>query len=297
MRVAVTGGLGFIGSCIVEKLLKHGHSVLVIDIRTGKAPEGAEVRLADVTNFDQMVQLLDDIDVIYHLANTTLSIARRQPRLTVDLDILGTTNVLEACVINDVEKIIYASSFYVYDGLPCNLQVDENWHSDIFKTEMFGVAKLVCERLILEYNRLYGLRYVILRYGSVYGLGDRCTSVIFEFVKAGIRGDPLVIWGSGERKNQYTYIEDIAEGSVRALSFENEIFNLISPEYVRIRQVAKLLSEKYGFKVTYDLSKQEGPFMPYISPKKAVDKLRSNPATLKEGIEKLILGINLNRER
>jgi len=286
MRVAITGGLGFIGSRIVEKLLKHGHSVLVIDIRKDKAPEGAEIHLADVTSFDQMLQLLNNIDVVYHLANTVLNVARRQPHFAVKLDILGTTNILEACVKNDVKKIIYASSFYVYDGLLNNLKVDENWRSDIFKTEMFGITKLVCERLVLEYNRLHGLKYVILRYGPVYGSSDRCTSAIFEFIKTGLRGDPLVIWGSGERKNQYTYVEDIAEGSVKALPFENEIFNLVSPEYVKIRQIAEFLSKKYGFKVEYDLSKQEGPSMPYISPKKAMDKLQWNPTRLEEGIEK-----------
>lgn len=243
MRVAITGGLGFIGNCIVKKLLKHGHRVLVIDIRKDKAPEGAELRLADVTNFDQMVQLLNNIDVVYHLANTVLNVVRRQPHLAVNLDILGTTNILEACVKNDIKKIIYASSFYVYNGLPQNFKVDENWRSDIFKTEMFGVAKLVCERLVLEYHRLYGLKYVILRYGPVYGPSDRCTSVICEFVKTGLRGDPLVIWGQGKRKNQYTYVEDTAEGSVKALPFENEIFNLISPGYVEIRQIAELLSK------------------------------------------------------
>jgi len=291
MRIAITGGLGFIGSRIVEKLLKHGHSVSVIDIRKDKAPEGTEIHLADVTNFDQMIQLLSNVDVVYHLANTVLNVARRQPHLAVNLDILGTANILEACVKNGVKKIIYASSFYVYDGLSNSLKVDENWRSDIFKTEMFGITKLVCERLVLEYNSLYGLKYVILRYGPVYGSSDRCTSVIFEFVKTGLRGDPLIIWGSGERKNQYTYVEDIAEGSASVLPFENEIFNLISPEYVKIRQITEFLSKKYGFKVDYDLSKQEGPSMPYISPKKAMDKLRWNPTRLEEGIEKTISGM------
>lgn len=263
----------------------------MIDIRKDKAPEGAEICLADVTDFNQMAQLLNDIDVVYHLANTVLNVARRQPHLAVNLDILGTANILEACVKNRVDKIVYASSFYVYDGLSDDLTVDESWRSDIFKTETFGITKLVCERLVLEYNRLYGLKYVILRYGPVYGSSDRCTSVIFDFVKTGLRGDPLVIWGSGKRKNQYTYVEDIAEGSVKALSFENEIFNLISPEYVEIRQITEFLSKKYGFKVAYDLSKREGPSMPFISPEKAMSKLLWNPTRLEEGIEKMIHGM------
>jgi len=232
--------------------------------------------------------VLDDVDVVYHLAGTVLNVSRKNPHLAVHLDLLGTSSVLEASVKNSLKKVIYSSSFYAYDGLPADSHVDEKECSDIFKAEMFGVVKLVGERLILEYNRRHNLNYVILRYGPVYGPGDRCTSVVSEFIKVGLCGNPLVIWGRGERKNQYTYVEDIAKGSAAALAFENEIFNLISPEQVAIRQIAELLVERYGFKVEYDLSKPEGPSMPYISPKKAMRKLNWNPLSLEEGIEKTV---------
>lgn len=288
MRVAVTGGLGLIGSVITRKLVELGCDVTVVDIRKSHVSEGAELCMADVTNFDQIVQALNDVDVVYHLAGTVLNASRRNPHLAVRLDILGTANILEASVKNGVEKVIYASSFYAYDGLPKNLQVAESERSDIFKTEMFGVVKLVGERLILEYNRRYGLKYGILRYGPVYGPSDRCTCVIHDFVSKGVRHEPLIIWGRGERKNQYTYVEDVADGSLAVLRFGNDMFNLISPEQVTIRQMAELLAEKYGFKVEYDLSKHEGPSLPFISPKKAIDKLGWRPTPLEKGIHKVI---------
>lgn len=288
MKIAVTGGLGLIGSVLTRKLVEHSYDVAVIDIRKSQVPKGAELCMADVTNFDQMVQALKDVKVVYHLAGTVLNAARGNPHLAVCLDVLGTTNILEASVKNGVEKVIYASSFYAYDGLPENLQVAESECSDIFKAEMFGVVKLVGERLILEYNRRYGLKYGILRYGPVYGPSDRCTCIIHDFVNRGLRQEPLIIWGRGERKNQYTYVEDVADGSLAALPFENDVFNLISPEQVTIRQIAGLLAEKYGFKVEYDLSKREGPSLPYISPQKAIEKMGWRPVSFEKGIQKVI---------
>lgn len=100
-------------------------------------------------------------DAVYHLAGIVLGVARKDPRLSASRDILGTANVLEASVRKGVKKVAYARSFYFYDGLPADLNVDEKQCSDVFKAEMFGVGKLVDERLIIEYNRRYGLDYVI----------------------------------------------------------------------------------------------------------------------------------------
>jgi len=88
--------------------------------------------------------------------------------------------------------------FYVYDGLPRNITVDEDDRSSIFKAEMFGVVKLMGERLVLEYNHKYGLKYVILRFDSVYGSHKRCLCIIYEFIKEGLAGRPIVVWGKGE---------------------------------------------------------------------------------------------------
>jgi len=233
-----------------------------------------------------MLATLSDVEVVYHLAGTVLGTARKNPYLAIRLDILGTANVLEACIRNKVDKVIYASSFYVYDGIDPGLQVSEKDHTDIFKAELFGVVKLVGERLIQEYHRKYGLKYVILRYGPVYGPSKRCTCVVKDFIETGLQGKSIMIWGKGERKNQYTYVDDVARGSVQALKKNNEIYNLISPERVSIRQIAELLAKKYGFKVEYDLSKKEGPSMPYISPEKTIKELKWNYTRLEEGIEK-----------
>ena len=290
MRICITGGLGFIGSYIVRELIRQGYKTVILDIRHGEIPEGAELIITDVTDFEQVLHAINEVkpDVVYHLAGTILNIARKNTYLAVRLDVLGTANVLEACIRCGVSKVLYASSFYVYDGISSDRQVTEQDHGDIFVMEMFGVAKLIGERLVHEYASRHGLKYVILRYGPVYGPHERCSCVIYEFIKEGLAGKPIVVWGKGKRKNQYTYVEDIARGCVKALPFENETFNLISPQRVSIREIATILSQKYGFKVVYDLSKNEGPSMPYISPRKAINRLNWKPIELKEGIDRTI---------
>lgn len=136
---------------------------------------------------------------------------------------------------------------------------------------------------------MIGINYVILRYGP----HERCSCVIHEFLKEGLKGNPIVIWGRGERKNQYTYVGDIVDGSVKALDVSGETFNLISPERLTIREIAELLCSKYGFNISFDTEKPEGPSMPYISPKKAMDILGWKPLTLEEGIELTVKALRM----
>jgi nucleoside-diphosphate-sugar epimerase len=285
MKIIVTGGCGLIGKYLVKELAKD-HEVLVLDIRTEKLPKNVRLSIVDITDYHKLLEAMEEADVIYHLVGTVLNTARKNPFLAISLDVTTTANILEACLKYDINKIAYASSFYVYDGLPSEMTVTEDDHTDILNSEIFGMVKLVSERLILEYCKKYGLNFVILRYGPAYGPDDRCTCVVYDFIRDGLKGKPLVIWGKGERKNQYTYVEDLARGSILALNTTNEIFNLISPEQLTIKQVAELMAEKYGFKVEYDLNKPEGPSLPFISPKKAIKKLGWKTTPIIEGISK-----------
>ena len=289
MRVAVVGGSGFIGSFLVKRLLDEGYDVVSVDIIRCEVP-GAEFHMADVCMLGQITRALSEVDVVFHLAGTTLNTARKNPYLAVQLDVFGTANVLEACVKNEVGKVLYASSFYIYDGISPERRVDEGDRSSIFDAEMFGVAKLMGERLVLEYSRKYGLKYVILRFGPVYGPHRRCSCVVCDFILEGLSGNPIVVWGEGRRKNQYTYVEDVVDGCIRALKAEDTIYNLISPDYISIRELAELLASKYSFHIEFDRSKKEGPSMPYISPKKTMEELGWRPRSFEEGIERTYEG-------
>lgn len=290
MKIAVTGGSGFIGSRLVKNLVSKGHEVVVIDLIHPKIQCEVEVKIADVMDLQQMKSALKGVDVVYHLVGMVVDAVRKNPYKAVLLHVNGTINVIEACRANEVKKIIYASTFYVYDGIDENMVVNEETPLNILNMEMFGVTKFMGEAIIRDYYRKYGLNYVILRFGSAYG-GGNCSNVIKTFIDLGLKGEPIEVWGEGKRRNQYSYVEDIAEGSVLVINKTNETYNLISPEETSTGELAELLKKKYGFEVVYNPIQKEGPSMPYMSSRKALRELGWNPIGLEEGIEKTFLEI------
>jgi len=293
MKIAVVGGSGFIGKQLVRSLCHEGHEVKILDIRADErdVPSGATISQCDIGNYDEARNAIRGSEAVFHLVGTVLNAARKNPHLAVELDCIGLANVLEACVKEKVSKVMYASSFYVYDGLSADIAVSEKDQPGILSAEMFGAVKMMGEKLVYEYSRIHKLEYVVLRFGPAYGPDPRCTSVIYDFLKAGLQGLPLVVWGSGSRKNQYTYVNDIATASTSALRYSNEVFNIISPQQLSLRDTAEALSRDHGFKAQYDLSKPEGPSLPYISASKAIKELAWKPTTLSEGVDETIKAI------
>jgi UDP-glucose 4-epimerase len=292
MKIAVTGGAGFIGSRVAKKLLEKGHDVTVIDI-TEPAIEGVETIIADITDLEQIKSALKNIDAVYHIAGLVLDAVRKNPYNSVKVDSLGTANVLDACIENNIKKILFASTFYDYDGIDEKMIVNEETP---LRTEMefFGASKLLGELMIKEYSRKYGLEYVIFRFGSAYGSGN-CTNIVRTFIEYALRNEPMEIWGEGKRRNQYTFVDDIAEGCVLGLNEDNEIFNLISPEQTSTSKLAKIMEEKYGFKFVFDSTHPEGASMPYMFSMKAMEKLGWKPTDLEEGIKKTVLEMNTEK--
>jgi UDP-glucose 4-epimerase len=290
MNIAVIGGSGFIGKQLVKKLCQEAHEVRVLDNRDDGAaiPLHATISHCDITNYQETLKAVNGADAVVHLVGTVLNVARKNPHLAIELDGFGLANVLEACVNSRVPKVVYASSFYVYDGLPASQEVSEETQTNIFSAEMFGAVKMMGEKLVYEYSRLHGLEYVVLRFGAAYGPDPRCTCVVYDFIRDGLRGLPLVVWGKGARRNQYTHVSDIANASASALEQSNEVFNIISSENVSLREVAEALSRDHGFKVQYDTSKHEAPSLPYISPSRAIRELNWEPMTLREGVYRTI---------
>jgi UDP-glucose 4-epimerase len=283
VRIAVTGGSGFIGSRLVRRLLEDRYEVVSIDIKENENNH-IETRLANVVDLEETKSALKDVDAVFHLAGYVVEPMRTKPYEGTDLHVNGTLNILQACKINRVRKILFASSFYVYDGINEKMIVNEETPLDILKMELFGVTKLLGEALVREYSHKYELNYVIFRFGSAYGAGN-CSCVVKTFLDSGLRGETLEIWGEGNRANQYTYVDDIVEGCVLGLNQTNETFNLVSPESTTTGQLAQMLREKYGFEVTYNKLRKEGPSLPYISSEKVRERLGWKIRNLQDGIE------------
>ena len=286
MRIAVTGGSGFIGNRLVKKLTDMGHQVVVIDIVEPPTKSDVEVKIVDVMDFQQTKSALKGVDVVYHLVGMVVNTTRKNPYKAVLLHSEGTANVLEACRANDVKKILYASTFYVYDGMDEKMVVNEETPLNILNMELFGSTKLLGEAMIKDYSRKYGLEYVILRFGSAYGIGG-CSNVVLTFIDLGLKGEPIEVWGQGKRRNQYTYVDDIAEGCALAMDKTDETYNLISPEETATGELAELLKRKYGFEVVYNPVQKEGPSMPYMSSRKAILELGWKPTPLEKGTQKI----------
>jgi len=295
MRIAVTGGSGFIGSRLVQMLLQEGYYVVVVDLNPPQSNQAVEVRIADVEDLQDTKAALRGIDVVYHLAGPVVDAMRRNPYRGYRLQLNGTLNVLEACRQNGVRKVILASSFYVYDGLDPDMVVNEQTPLDIRRMEAFGAAKLMSEAMTMEYSAKYGIQYVILRYGSAYGWGN-CTNVVKTFLETALRGEPIEVWGQGRRRNQYTYVDDIAAGSLLSLHSVNEVYNLISPEETTTGELAALLKRRLGADVVYNTIQKEGPSMPYMSSRKAMQQLGWKPITLEEGVERMLQQVQGNKQ-
>lgn len=295
MRIAVTGGSGFIGSRLVKKLIKEGYDVVNVDIKEFPDKNFVETRIVDITKFDEVKQALRDIDLVFHLAGPVLETVRKEPYKSTVLSTMGTLNVLEACRQNKIQKIVAASTFYVYDGLESKMIVNEETELNILRMELFGALKLKLESLIKEYSRKFGINYVILRFGSAFGPGNS-SNVIITFLDLAKKSEPIEVWGPGKRKNQYTYVDDIADGCFRAMSKNNETFNLIHPEQTSTGDLAKLLQKKYDFRIFFNTIQKEGTDMPYMSPRKAMEELGWKPIPLEEAIDKTVTEMFENKE-
>jgi len=288
MRIAVIGGSGFIGNRLIKKLIEEGYDTVNIDINEFPDKDfDVETRIVDITKFDEVKKTLRDVNLVYHLAGPVLGTTRKDPYGSTYLAMLGTLNVLEACRQNKIQKIIFASTFYVYDGTEPKMIVNEETDLNILKMELFGAVKLKAESLIKEYSRKFGIDYVILRFGSAFGSGN-CSNVIVTFIDLAMKGEPIEVWGPGKRKNQYTYVDDIADGCIRAMNKTNETFNLIHPEQTSTGELARILQKKHDFRIFFNTVQKEGSDMPYMSSRKAIEELGWRPTPLEEAIEKTV---------
>jgi UDP-glucose 4-epimerase len=286
MRIVVTGGSGFIGQALVVELERAGHEVLAADVRTADGLAGLS-RCVDVLDVEQLELAFAGADVVCHLAGPVLETARRDPFWSARLQLSGTLNVLDACRTAGVPKLMLASSFYVYDGLPAEGIVNESSRLDPSRMELFGSLKVAAEQLVLGYARKFGLRFVIMRFGSAYGWGEG-SNLVQAFLAAGLEGRVLDVWGRGLRSNQYTYVDDIAAGCVAALDVDNDTFNLVSPDEMATGELASLLCRRFGFDMRLLVDKPEGADFPYMSSRKAVRQLGWVTTPVEQALERLV---------
>jgi UDP-glucose 4-epimerase len=252
-RVLVTGGAGFIGSHIVEKLVERGISPVVLDdLSTGKReniPEGVQFVEGSVLDQNLVNSLLHKVDGVIHLA-ARVGI-RDSVRNFVDdarVNLMGTLSVIEAMIRAEVKKIIYASSMAVYGNQTSRVCREEDHPVPI---SPYGVSKLASEYYCIELGKTFGFDAVCLRFFNTYGPRQTFTpyvGVITIFINHFLRGESPTIFGNGEQVRDYIYVRDVAEASLLALEKEihSEVINIGSGHGTSVNQIASLLQERLG---------------------------------------------------
>ena len=258
-RVLVTGGAGFIGSHLVDRLVKEGKEVIVID----NLSEGRESNLKqeyfnssipkaklykfDIRDFDKINPLFKGVDFVFHLAAIPrVPISVDDPVTTSEVNILGTVNVFKASVDAGVKRVVFSSSSSVYgnqDRLPLEETMIPNPLSP------YALQKLSGEQFAKLFFNLYGIQIVSLRYFNVYGpridFESETSLVLGKFLKQKSKGRPLTIYGDGEQTRAFCYVDDVVDANIKVATSDKikggEIINIGSEKDYSINYLADLV--------------------------------------------------------
>lgn len=255
MRILVTGGAGFIGSHLVEKLLAEKYQVSVFDKKQGQ----------DVTDFKQLKQVFSDnkFDVVVHLAaQAGVRRSFAEPELYERTNVLGTINLLECLREAPKTRLIFTSSSSVYGN---SQQIPFREDDPVLEPlSVYAVTKLAAELACRVYARNYDIKTTVLRLFTVYGPNNRRDMAAFTFTRDIISGKPIKLFGK-ETSRDFTYVEDIVDGIMRAINrpMAYEIINLGNAAPVTVRQLIKEIEAATGKKAKVSLGQ-----LPMADPQK-----------------------------
>jgi nucleoside-diphosphate-sugar epimerase len=274
-RILVTGGAGFIGSHIVDRLLRQDIEVVVIDNLTAgsmrkiaqhKRKSEFHFMKGDILDFPTIRRIMKGIDAVFHeaaLASVTLSM--KNPLLANEINVKGTLNLLKASSDLGVKRFIYASTAAVY-GDTENPQKEEDMPTN--PNSPYGISKLAAENYVRIFQSLYGLETVSLRYFNVYGPRQRfdinCAygGVITIFLNRLLKNMLPIIFGDGEQTRDFIFIDDVVEANMLALNNRDapgSVFNIGTGIGVSVNQIAELLKELLSKKNLKNIHKKPRP--------------------------------------
>lgn len=260
MRMLITGGAGFIGSYLCEKYTKDGHTVLCLDnflsgnllnVRHLLGCRNFKLIEGDIRDFALLERIGHDLDAIFHLAaQIHVDRSNVEPRLTYEINVMGTQNVLEIARIYDVKKVIHTSSSEVY-GSAQYVPIDEKHPLDA--PHPYGASKIAADRMCNAYVVTYGMDISIPRFFNIFGPRQRDIGyggVISIFTRRVLNNMPPVIYGDGTQTRDYTYIEDAARAFDLVLNHESKLepVNIGSGKEVSILDLANMIIELCGKK-------------------------------------------------
>ena len=277
-KIVVVGGSGFVGSYVVDELCRRSFDVINIDL---KPPHGEianhEYREGDITDLDQLHRLVDDdVNCVINFGGLAdINDALLKPRETIQQNVIGNLNLLEVAVSKKIDKFVYASSVYAFS---C-------------QGSFYGISKNTSEHLVEEYSKQFGLEFVILRYGSLYGDRADYHNGLYRLLVQALMEGRIDYAGRADETREYIHCRDAAILTVDALNskIKNERFTLTGTEKLKISDLIGLVSEMLGkdLKVYYRGETQNGHYLttPISFQPKIGKKLVNNPRVdLEQGL-------------
>ncbi len=263
MKVLVTGGAGFIGSHLVEHLLKRGYEVKCLDnFSSGKIEflekviDEIELIKGDLINKRVVRNAVKECEIVFHLAaNPDVRAGEKNTKSIFENNIIATYNLLEGMRKEGVKKIIFTSSSAVY-GDAKKIPTPEDY-SPLIPISLYGATKLACEAMIYSYSHTFGIETIIYRFANV--VGSRSThGVIYDFIKK-LRAnkEKLEILGDGKQRKSYLYIDDCIDAIFYTMErWENkiEIYNIGSLDSIEVKEIADIVSEEMEVRPEYNFT-------------------------------------------
>src|SRR6476620_4948933 len=307
MRILVTGGAGFIGSHLGEKLLAVGHEVVILDdfndfydpqikhANIASFAKDVTVCHVDLRESDSVRTVFgrEKVDAIVHLAaRAGVRPSIQSPRLYYDTNVIGTLHLLEAARLIGVERFIFASSSSVY-GASKTVPFSED--QQLSQTlSPYGASKVAGEFLCSTYSHLYQMRVVALRYFTVYGPRQRPDLAIHQFTRRIHAGQTIDQFGDGSTRRDYTYIDDVIQGTMAAIEYEGpryDIFNLGESDTIQLKDLIAAIENAVGKKAKINRLAEQPGDMPLTCAdiSKARKLLGYNPKTkFDDGLPKFV---------
>ena len=269
-KIIVFGGSGFLGSYLVDELLRDNFSIIIADTQKPKInhPNQKFVKI-NILDLDDVKSIIKNTDVVFNLASlANLDDAKEDPLNTININVMGNLNLLEACRINGkVKRFVYASSAYALSE----------------KGSFYGISKQLSEKLTEEYHNRFNLKYTIIRYGSVYGERDYHNNYIYNLLHYAIKYGELRYEGDGEDLREFIHASDVAKLSVSVLKnkeYENEHIILTGMEKIKRIDLLNMINEimQNKFKIKQLKKKSTGHYKttPYSYHPESAKKIFSN---------------------
>jgi UDP-glucose 4-epimerase len=297
MKILVTGGAGFIGSHLVDKLIARGFDVVVLDnlLRGSKLIENSKLQIfnKDITDLKEVENLTKNCDMIFHLAAFLgVDEVAKNPILTMETEAIGTFNIVNSAIKNNVKTIVYASTSGVYGKTDMEHAVNENFN--VSPSSSYAIAKRYNEIYLKSVHLKHNINTFSLRYFNIYGPRQDTRMVIPRFFKQAISNEDILVYGNGQQTRDFTYIDDTIESTINIpLQCKgSEIINITKGEDITILELAKKIKnitnskskiqliDNPSFRKDYEVEKRFG------SSEKLLKLIKKKPETnLDRGLE------------